>query len=145
MKKALFGSLDVVKLENYSLDGPGGEKSVSGSLNVSGSGTFTYADDVSTAGFNAITVTGLTFMPTKIICVCPAKGALVVYNADQPIHSSYPNGKIGLSSNFNSTYTTSGTLRNIVLDGTVAYVTTSGFRLPHPTSQGDLYYWWAFE
>jgi hypothetical protein len=144
LKKTLFGSLDAVKLGNYSLNGPSGKKSASGTVDSFTSGTVTYADGVTTASFNMITVSGLGFTPTKIIAIFPAGGSLVVYNADQPLHSSYPDGKIGMSSAFNSTYNYEANLRNIIVDGTVAYVNATGFRLPHLTSVG-LIYWWAFE
>ena len=148
MKKTLFGNLDAFKLGNYSLNGPGGKKSASGSLNVSGSGTFTYADGTGGIGMNAITVSVLNFIATKIIYICPVKGSVGVYNAEQPILSGYSLGKIAVSNTYNSTFiqnSYSATLRNFQLDGTGAYVNATGFKLPHPTSSGDLYYWWAFE
>lgn len=104
-----------------------------------------YADGSNTsATFTKIQVTGLDFLPSKIIALATGLSTdrnTVVY-FDSPLNGSN-NGTIGVTWGYTANVATRN-IANIRKDGTHSFVNNGGFRLP-VVSPGTVYTWWAFE
>jgi|GEM_PF-1905833 len=117
-----------------------GKKWASGSI-LSSSSTDSFYSNTGTWPLNAVTVTGLLFKPS-IILMRSSNSYWVIYDASDTTHPIsalenryYANGPV-----YNALST-----RTIKADGTKAYVTTTGFRLPTADWTQRTYSWIAIE
>lgn len=119
----------------------------SGTATSSSTNTTTYYSDNGSGGSGVwydLVVTGLTFTPSKIICL--ETGAttpdLTVLNSSDSLDTTYPNGKVLTAANFQTGGTVNASA--VEIDGTGCYVTGSGFRIPVRRGSSS-YKWYAYQ
>lgn len=102
----------------------------------------------STASQGSISFSGLTFTPSLIIAYSTYSTNvmyLTIYNANGWDNSAYPDTKIFNYNTYFNDASSTDMRYGYKLDGTNAYVTSTGFRLPMATSGSNNIVFYAFE
>lgn len=120
---------------------PSGKRFASGSATSSNTANTFVCADATTNGMYFLQVTGLTFTPSKIIVINPTGGDMTIYTATA-LNSTYPTGVVGVS-NYGGKALSTSTF-NFKVDGTIAQVTSTSFKLPITVSNTS-YNYYAFE